>query len=130
MASNYFISLTLQGQVAMNYNSYKAAIIKCYKIWLTWPSNCNWGVITNPTKLSVDDIHILHQAWEIGTCRWGDVDMKESKKENKTGQESKGGKQRSDAGGSRKRKGWESRERVGKSQEDALVRVRKGGTQG
>ncbi|THV01783.1 hypothetical protein K435DRAFT_853480 [Dendrothele bispora CBS 962.96] len=48
-----------------------------YKVRLLWPSNCNNGVVANPSKLNVDDLRILHRELEVGTCRWVEVDGKE-----------------------------------------------------
>ncbi|THV07305.1 hypothetical protein K435DRAFT_848254 [Dendrothele bispora CBS 962.96] len=102
------LRLTLQSRVAMNYDSYETAIVDRYKIRLTWPNNCNKGVVSNPTKLSVEDVRVLHQALEVGTCRWVEVGKKEveNRAQEKENSDKPTRKRRSDAGvarGPRKR---------------------------
>ncbi|THU93775.1 hypothetical protein K435DRAFT_669600 [Dendrothele bispora CBS 962.96] len=61
----------------MNYDNYDYAIVEKYKVRLLWPSNCNNGIVANPSKLNVDDLRILYRELEVGTCRWVEVDGKE-----------------------------------------------------
>ncbi|THU97611.1 hypothetical protein K435DRAFT_857483 [Dendrothele bispora CBS 962.96] len=84
------LRLILQSRVAMNYENYEVAIVQRWRVRLTWPKNCSEGVVTNPTKLTVRNVEILYHALEAGTCRWVEVNAKETKTKETKGKENKG----------------------------------------